>query len=361
VPIELLLSLLLSVPQSKAPSPEIAYRLAVETHQNCDDGSLEAVAGLGARELKEVASAVSRGAKTGTWPEALVASAVTMHIRLAIWMRQTGQEKARWLAHLNTGAQLALLVDARDSRMAFLSAWLLVTASQYLAAGELGALRELLEHPPRTLRAHPSLILARGSMHELLASEQAGPATHVLFSGPPTGFYMRAVDWLRARQGEHRRTAVGLYSRINADDTVGTEAKVRLALLLADTDRLEEARAAISATRIRTLLPTTLEYYRLLVSARIHERSRRFADAERDYRAAATLFPQAQTPSVGRMHLLLLQGDLVGAGTVASELIGRLGPAQRVEDPWSGYLAGQNWRTPELILSMLSEVRLCGP
>lgn len=153
------------------------YAAAVEAHAACDDGALAWVASLDEKALAAEASAGGVAA----WSQATVASAIVLHARIAASLWRAGA--AGWRAHLEHARRLAARLDPRPAVHGWLAAWFSLAASQYLAAGDARQAGELLDAVPRPLRREPLILLARGALHEYLATDRLAPAERSRIDG----------------------------------------------------------------------------------------------------------------------------------------------------------------------------------
>lgn len=337
------------------------YLVAVEAHGRCDDQHVTWVASLDEREIKRLGSGIRLGNEGAldSWHSDTIASAVVMHTRIAASMWRDAPRGGTWRTHLEHASRLATLIARQRKRHEWLPAWYSVAASHLVAAGEAGRLTSLLDEVPRELRQHPLLRLARAGYYELLASGRVSPAALNKLGGVSSVYDPAVVsEWLQEFQEE----AAGLYGELSA--TAGpftAEARIRLAHLLVELGRFDEAAGVLGNVALEVDGAAELAYFDSLVRGRVSEIRADYASAEAAYRAAARRFPSASTPAIALAHLYYTSGFGTAARREAAGLLARLGPAESVEDPWVVFSWAQYWRTPELLRDMLSRVSACAP
>jgi tetratricopeptide (TPR) repeat protein len=107
---------------------------------------------------------------------------------------------------------------------------------------------------------------------------------------------------------EARRQAERLFRRALALDPTLVEARIRLAHVLSDLEKQDEAAAEIEAA-MKTPLPALLEYYGSLVLGRV-QRARQQLDAARAaFERAAAVLPEAPAPKFGLSDVAMARGD----------------------------------------------------
>jgi tetratricopeptide (TPR) repeat protein len=146
------------------------------------------------------------------------------------------------------------------------------------------------------------------------------PTTHVVVAPRPS-----------ATAPAELRRAEDLFRRALERDAGLVEARLRLAHVLGDRGRHEEAREQLlQATR--NPLPRLLDYYGSLLLGREEQALGNAGAARRAFERAAALFPSAQSPRIALSHVALMRGDRQSA-------VGALAPVGGAtptvdEDPW---------------------------
>lgn len=347
----LALPLLLTIPAGPTAQAGARYAAAVEAHAACDDAALAWVASLGEKALAAEASAGGVAA----WPRTTVASAVVLHARIAASLWRAGA--AGWRAHLEHARRLAARLDPRPAVHGWLAAWFSLAASQYLAAGDAHQAGELLDAVPRPLRREPLVLLARGALHEYLATDRLAPAERSQIDGASP---LNSPSAVADDQRHHLERAARVYDELLAAHAEEVEAAVRLARVHLALGQPDRAAAALRRSpRDTSGPPSPLEYYAELVAGRVYEAHGQLAQAEAAYRNAATRFPAAQRPALALARLYVRGGAGGAARDEIERLLARSDGDTNAEDPWAVYYAGQYWRTATLLQNMMTGTLRC--
>ncbi len=151
----------------------------------------------------------------------------------------------------------------------------------------------------------------------------------------------RYHEYVRLRAGvdDVRREAIAAYRRALALDAALQEARLRLAKLLVDIGRGDEATPLLAALLEREADPSRLLLARLLLG-RLHERAGRGAEAAASYRVALALQPGCRACRIALAHALETAGDAAASRDQVLALATAPAGSERVEDPWALYPYG---------------------
>ena len=161
-----------------------------------------------------------------------------------------------------------------------------------------------------------------------------------------------AVEWTtyptrsRARGGRARTTeAVNAFDRLKGDEAIGPEATLRLGV---GRHRGGNPSAALELfTKIeKSTRDPYLIYLARVFAGQAHEALKHPADAERSYRAALKVVPNAQTASFTLATLLFRSNRPAEAARITED---SLSAQPQPVDPWREYGAADNRFWPALI------------
>jgi tetratricopeptide (TPR) repeat protein len=334
----------------------------VSAYQECrDQEALDGGRGLSSDYLawiwrRDLPLTVSSG-----WER--LAAAVLLHARLAeeSGVAGTKLDHDRLAAHLSE----LLLAAQPPEKVGGLGYALLAIQLQDL--NRVGRLAQLLARMPLEYRGEPPALLATASLHELLSGPMVSLGA-VVFEPEPEGLPTdppRLDAWGRTladvasrSKRANRDRAIVLLRQVAALSPSDAEAHLRLAFLLLEDGRLEEAQSAIKAAATLAK-PKMLQYYEALVTARLAERQGRLDAAAKGYRVASSLVPGAQTPVLAAARLLFLGGRYDEARKLVHSGLGAAS-AEDESDPWWQLGFGQTWRWREYLNRFDSMVRPCG-
>jgi tetratricopeptide (TPR) repeat protein len=134
------------------------------------------------------------------------------------------------------------------------------------------------------------------------------------------------------------------------------EARIRLAHVLSDRHRHDEA-----ATLLRPVMETTLspflDYYGALVLGRVEERLGRLPEALAAYQRAGRRFPEAQVPRVALSRLALLDGRPADGLDLLRRPPAPTAGGEPPEDPWWWYFRAHEPNADTLVDAMREAVR----
>jgi tetratricopeptide (TPR) repeat protein len=128
-----------------------------------------------------------------------------------------------------------------------------------------------------------------------------------------------------------RREAARLFRRAISLDPSLDEARVRLAHVLFDDDRPDEARVELDKVSGEAHAPF-LGYYKALIEGRVERALGRLDRARIAFERAASIYPNAQAPVYSSSELALAQGDRRGA---LAQLLRDPQPTRiEADEPW---------------------------
>ena len=257
----------------------------------------------------------------------------------------------------------AVVERARRERLGVARAWYRATATVLQEAGHLGFLHTHVNAGLSLLGDDAVLLMYRATIRQGLADPRlqmfarpgsgvgSGPverASH-LASGP-VGVVTRPQhpSFELGQAGRDLRRALELDPQL-------VEARIRLAHVLADQGRHDEA-ATLLRPVMSAALPPFLEYYGALLLGRAEERLGRLPEARAAYERAGRQFPQAQVPRVALSRLALLDGR-AGDGLDLLLQAPRAADTDAAEDPWWWYFRSHDPNAGALI----AELRRAAP
>lgn len=244
--------------------------------------------------------------------------------------------------HWEIGRRLLERLPASADRDRIGRAYYRATAAVLQQWGEYPELVVHLAAARRLLGDDPVILLIEGTYHQAESGprvqrffdEQRRAASRVAVSTGP-----RAVPGDRARHvaenlpsAEAARTAaVRLFRRaIDVDPTL-VEARLRLAHVLSEQGRHQQAREQLAQVS-RDGLPALLDYYAALLAGRGARQDEDFDAAQRAFEHAAERYPETLAPWIGLSELAMARGDRAES----LRLLLRANRAARVEsdEPW---------------------------
>jgi len=242
---------------------------------------------------------------------------------------------------------LDLLTEAPD-RVPFLAAWYHATLAFMLGNGWYGEMTPHLERAAVVLPDEPRILFDRACYAEVLGLQKSqvllSDADILVREGERSG---RRLPEQRGRTSPQRGIPLAHVTNAEAErllrralhtDPGFAEARVRLARLLEVRNRHEEAAAELS-TALGGQPSGPVAFYAHLFAGRAAQALGRIEDAAAHYRAAAMLFPGAQSALVAQSHAALLASDVPGAIEPLRQLSDdRTQPAPA--DPWWDYALG---------------------
>ena len=187
------------------------------------------------------------------------------------------------------------------------------------------AVQRLLDRFP----ADPEILLVAGTVEEALYFEAAWAA---LARAGGASSLSSAVPFRRAAEARYRAALE------RAPDL--SEARVRLARILGDRGRLDEARGVI-APAMDAGGPPHLQCLANLVLGALRERAGEYGEAEQAYRAAVAAQPEGQSARVALAALLLRMGRATEVPTALGSLLDPREPSGAFDDAWWRYPFGR--------------------
>jgi tetratricopeptide (TPR) repeat protein len=208
-----------------------------------------------------------------------------------------------------------------------LSIWLLQLR------GDLARIDAPLARAQQRAPRDPFVALALGSLHE------AHAAPHALLEAS-AGRQGNLEKWRQDERAFRLGAAVTAYRQAIALDADLAEAHLRLARVLLQLDRVDEAATAVDAVPAST--DKRWRYLAELFRAAVAERRGDRAAARQRYDAALAVWPDSQAAILALSRLDVSDGDWPAAQARLSTLAPRADG--RAEDPWWAYAFGQAWR-----------------
>lgn len=223
----------------------------------------------------------------------------------------------------------------RLNRDAIVRAWLDATSALFLSWADYAELTRHLTAARPWRERFPELLLYEGALHQAYADAR-GQAFRAeqrrgrrvpnelqsrMYRRPGIGVDEDPSSTPEERQAHpddarmpsdasrERKQAEALFRKALERDPGLHEARIRLAHVLIDQGRHEEAmpllREALDAS-----LPPLLDYYGALLLGRLHEARGGIAPARDSFERAGRLFPAAQTPRIALSRIALLQARI---------------------------------------------------
>jgi tetratricopeptide (TPR) repeat protein len=211
-----------------------------------------------------------------------------------------------------------------------------------IAAAQLAGDSEFLIGSPFQARNNPEAeidhlkhVIARFPKEPRFALAQAVVLEWTTYPTPP-----------RARGGRARTTnAVDAFVHMRGDETIGPEATLRLGVLRQRSGNPSAALEQFAKVEKSTRDPYLI-YLAKVFAGQAHEALNHQSDAERSYRAALRVVPNAQTASFTLAALLFKSNRPAEAAQITE---GSLSAQPQPIDPWREYGAADNRFWPVLI------------
>jgi tetratricopeptide (TPR) repeat protein len=334
----------LAAGQTTALTAERTWKEWAEAARTHVPGQLDAAARtLAGWTRAELLGAVA--ALPGNSPDAhqIVGRAIVLHVDIAIGHRSStgyrlppgtratvllsdGRERAQMLGTYQWEIARRTLerLAPGDERTRMARLFYRATAAVLQYWGEYPELEPHLREAARVIEDDPVLLLYEGTTHQAYAGpriqqflstrrtgETSGPLSAPAPGAGQSGLitdYRRAVP--AATQSPsvsaERRRAESLFRRALERDPTLHEARIRLAHMLLDRDRRDEALQELDRATSAPL-PPFLEYYAMLLVGRIQLAAGRTNLARPAFDRAAALYPTAQSPRLALSHLAILE------------------------------------------------------
>lgn len=340
------------VPSQKFSKAQLeTWQSAASNHRpgEADESSREA-ASLSPEDLADVIAGFEWGTEAlpgGRDKTDLTRRAVVLHTDIAVTAAaetaQPDQTTVSTSASLHFGAAMELvnflkqrLPRGRDDP--FILTWWQAVAAQ------LGRLHETVSSPHFMVRAlsqfprDTEILLMAGVQFEFLASPVAQDAQ---------------AGWEPA----YERKAEELYREVLKKDPTVVEARIRLARVLGQLRRPEQAAAELDKA-LDDGAPRSLRFFKYLFLGESRTELNRFGPAREAYERALGLYPGAQSAHLGLSRLERRAGNRSGSAAAIERLIELPHDAQAREDPWSDYFtAGPAARAADMLESLRAPLR----
>jgi len=239
----------------------------------------------------------------------------------------------------------------------FVGDWYHATAAYMFSRLEFAEVWEHLGSARTILPDDARILFDRGSYIDI----QAMPMTQVLLRGVDLGALQQARTGRRLPRTASPATrkavaldippketaladAESLFRRALRADPAFAEARVRLARVLLERGRHEEALTEAVAA-LAGNPSEVVGFYGHLFAGRAAQAAGRYDDAARHFDGAAKLFPDAQSAMLARSQLALLRADVPGAAAALERLPADPQPEALEADPWTYYRygIGRDW------------------
>jgi len=208
--------------------------------------------------------------------------------------------------------------------------WYRAIAAGFAASYSFG---EALPHLQRARRLLPNdvgVLFGDAAIQETLASRRI--QDYVRVTKLPNGQNFLFVSSER----EHLERAESLLRRVLQGDPSFTEARVRLGRVLSQRGQHDAALAELDA--VTSPSDTILAYFWHLIRGDAQRALGRAELAERSYRQALDLFPNAQSARLALSHLARMRADREGALALLQPSL--IAVPHRDDDPWWEYFRG---------------------
>jgi hypothetical protein len=245
--------------------------------------------------------------------------------------------------HWDFGRRLIERLPRGDDRTRIAQAYYRAVGGVLQLWAEHAELRVHLDAGVRLLRDDPVLLMYEGTIHQAYAE----PRTQQYFderrreleeqaAALPINTGARAVQPRRMTPelpptaAESRSRAERAVRRAVSADPDLHEARLRLAHVLHDRGRDDDAWRQIELVTSVAALPPFVDDYAAVLAGRVSRAQTRLDDARRWFERAQLLQPDAQIPHVALSELALAKGDRAAAGA----LLAALPVAGDVTDLW---------------------------
>jgi tetratricopeptide (TPR) repeat protein len=266
------------------------------------------------------------------------------------------------LRQLKTAGRLVGMRVMSDDRVPRIRAarrgWFLFAAWVWTVVGQHDSLEAHLERARDEFPDDVDLLIALGTAREGL------PRLGAKATREPT---LNRVEQIRAALFNDE--AAACFRNVLEIDPARAEARMRLARLLIEGGRMDEARRELETAMVtierldgvRRRQERRVEHLVLFLLGAIDARAGSWSQAEREYARAMQVCPGAQVARIAQSHAALMAGDELTArkavATLASAPFAAPADPCGFGDPWRDYSTGQAWRVPALLRSLWDEVR----
>jgi tetratricopeptide (TPR) repeat protein len=208
--------------------------------------------------------------------------------------------------------------------------WYRAIMAGFASAYSFGEAYPHIERARGLLPEDPGVLFGDASIQETLASPRV--QDYVRVTTLPNGQNFIFVGSER----EHLERSEWLLQRALLRDPAFAEARVRLARVL--SQRGQHAAALIELNAVTPQTDTVLTYYLHIVRGDAQRSLGQVDAAERSYRQALELFPNAQSARLALAHLARMRSDREGALALLQPTLATATP--RDDDPWWEYHRG---------------------
>lgn len=157
------------------------------------------------------------------------------------------------------------------------------------------------------------------------------------------------------KQRRHLEYARQSFEKALTADPDLAEARLRLGRVEWRLEHADAARTALDETLARTSQPL-VRYLGHLYLGQLHEEAGRLEEAEREYRAALDVDPQAQAAAVALSYVLQLAGDPAASREVLARAVAQGGRRRRADAYWD-YPLGRSAEAETLLEALREESR----
>jgi hypothetical protein len=305
-----------------------AYADAVAAYRSGNrDAAFAVLAAMSDDDLQRISrvfpSIVRRGGNLDTGEAAAV-------LHTDFFLDASGRRLERAAAeHFGLAERLAhAICDAAGRRCEFLRQWYLLVAAHHQRQLDFNRARVYLAQAESRFRDDPEILLARGSLYELMAKRAVAYA-------PAAG---RSDRLQPVDHAAHHRRAAEYFTRSLRSRPTMVEARLRLGRVRHELRELRGAERELE-TLLRADTTAVFRYLALVFLASVKEDLAQRGDAALLYKEAARLRPEGQTVFVGLAALYIADGQPAEAARSAEYLFA---PRTR-EEPWWWYLQGESW------------------
>jgi tetratricopeptide (TPR) repeat protein len=261
----------------------------------------------------------------GKWGRADLEALAMLHTEVAIRLPAFSTERT---SHGNWAKQLLELFDGLAVDQSFRRRWQLAWGAHLQSELRLRELADHLHHARQKFPEDPALVTMAGMMYESWARRAS-------LLRPDADY----VPMELRRELPERRKSEALaqehYRRALAIEAGLLDARVRLARMLLEANRFDEATAEI--TRAADGAASAKDKYLVhMLRGRIHATAKRWHEAADAYADAGRLLPECQSWMVALSHVLVHQGQRPQAQADVTRAVVRP-ELDRCRDPWWEY------------------------
>lgn len=270
-----------------------------------------------------------------------------------------GEARCRPDVHVELAAEVVPLLARWDEGRAFARRWYLATALESHGRFCFVDARRWAQAGLRWFPKDAELLLASGTTDEALGSLPGWSRSRLdalrasAFSTTASSTARRARESLLSDRRSYLERARRAFLQALAADEGLAEAWLRLGRVEWGLDRAEAARRALAEGLGRAREPSVLHLGHLFLG-QVHEEGGRLEEAEREYRAALAIDPQAQAAAVALSWVLQVAGDATASRDVVEQAVDAAG-RRRDADAWWSYLFGRSAHAEAILEELRSE------